>query len=144
MTDDDLDATLVVRRTIAAPPARLFAAWTTPAHLRAWWGPVGVRCVGAEVDLRVGGGYRIENELPDGRVLVISGTFERIESPTTLVYSWQLADEPVSRVTVQFLAIEAGTEVIVTHTRVHSRAARDEHELGWNGCLDGLRAWAQS
>ena len=81
--------TLVVRRTIRATPERLFAAWTQPAHLRQWWGPEGVRCVGAEIDLRVGGGYRIDNALPDGKLLSIVGEFETIEPPHRLVYSWQ-------------------------------------------------------
>jgi uncharacterized protein YndB with AHSA1/START domain len=134
--------TLVVRRVIRAPAERLFDAWTTPAHLLAWWGPAGVKCVGAEVDLRVGGTYELANALPDGRTLVIRGTFERIERPVLLVYSWQIADEQVSRVTVEFRADGPQTEVIVTHDRIHSRAHRDDHERGWAGCLDGLARWA--
>ncbi len=57
---------LVVRRTIKAGPERVFEAWTRPELLLAWWGPRPVRCSGAEVDLRVGGRYRIDNQLPDG------------------------------------------------------------------------------
>jgi uncharacterized protein YndB with AHSA1/START domain len=101
-----------------------------------------VRCVGATIDLRIGGAYELANALPDGRTLVIRGTFERIERPSLLVYSWQIADEPVSRVTVELVATGAETEVIVTHERIHSRAHRDDHERGWVGCLDGLARWA--
>jgi uncharacterized protein YndB with AHSA1/START domain len=46
--------------------------------------------------------YRLGNQLPDGRVLWITGAFELIERPRKLVYSWRLGDEPMSRVTVQF------------------------------------------
>jgi uncharacterized protein YndB with AHSA1/START domain len=60
---------LIVRRTIAATPARLFDAWTTPELLTQWWGPANVTCPAAEVDLRVGGQYRIANQMPDGSVL---------------------------------------------------------------------------
>ncbi len=133
---------LTIRRVIAAPPARLFEAWTRPALLQQWWGPRGVRCTGAEVDLRVGGAYRIDNLLPDGTVLVISGTFEEIAAPHRLVYSWQIGGEPVSRVTISFAAVTAGTEVTVFHERVHSDAARDGHQAGWLGCLDGLARFA--
>jgi uncharacterized protein YndB with AHSA1/START domain len=136
------DLTLVVRRTIAATPERLFAAWTVPAQLVTWWGPAPVRCLGAEVDLRVGGAYRIRNGLPDGSELVIAGTFERIEPPTLLVYSWQVRSEPVSRVTVQFLAVAAGTDVIVTHERIADAAVKDDHERGWIGCFDRLAVYA--
>jgi uncharacterized protein YndB with AHSA1/START domain len=133
--------TLVVRRTFAATPEKLFAAWTTPEQLRAWWGPRGVRCIAAEIDLRVGGAYRIGNELPDGRVLWIGGEFELVEAPSRLVYSWRMGDEPASRVTVQFVAVGPRTEVIVTHERIDTVATRDDHERGWIGCLDGLASW---
>ena len=53
--------TLVVRKWIRATPERSFDAWTTPLALRKWWGPEGVECTEAEVDLRVGGHYRIAN-----------------------------------------------------------------------------------
>jgi uncharacterized protein YndB with AHSA1/START domain len=137
------ELTLVVRRTIGATAERLFSAWTEPAQLRAWWGPSGVRCIAAEVDLRIGGAFRIGNELPDGRVLWIAGTFEQIEPPHRLVYSWQMGEEAASRVTVQFIAAGADTEVIVTHERIRDAATRDDHERGWIGCLDGLAAWAR-
>jgi uncharacterized protein YndB with AHSA1/START domain len=133
---------LRIRRVIAAAPERVFAAWTQPELLRQWWGPTGVRCVGAEIDLRAGGAYRIGNQLPDGAVVWISGEFEIVESPRRLVYSWRLGDEPVSRVTVSFTAIGESTEVTIHHERIHSEAVRDDHERGWNGCLDGLASWA--
>ena len=60
---------LVVRRTIHAPVEPVFHAWTRPEQLRQWWGPGPVTCCHAEIDLRVGGAYRIGNRLPDGTVL---------------------------------------------------------------------------
>jgi len=137
------ELTLTARRVIAASPARLFAAWTQPALLRAWFGPRDVRCIAAEVDLRVGGAYRLGNQLADGRVIWITGAFESIEPPHRLVYSWQISDEPPSRVTVQFAALgDDRTEVTVLHERIATPAMRDDHARGWDGCLDGLAAWA--
>ncbi|HIM61015.1 MAG TPA: hypothetical protein EYM41_10665 [Dehalococcoidia bacterium] len=37
----DADMRLEVRHRIAASPERLFAAWTTPEQLLAWWGTKG-------------------------------------------------------------------------------------------------------
>ena len=138
--------TLVVRRTILATPERLFDAWTQPEQLKKWWGPKSVTCVDAEVDLQVGGHYRIANQFPDGKVLWISGEFETIERPRKLVYTWRLASEagPSERVTVTFTARDQDTEVIVTHERIPSVAMRDMHEQGWLGCLDGLVRHVQS
>lgn len=135
---------LEVRRTINASSARLFDAWTDPTQLRAWWGPADVTCPEAEVDLRVGGRYRIANRFPDGRVVWIAGTFEEVARPHRLVYTWTLEqgaddpDAPVERVTVRFERHGAATDVIVAHERIPSGAMRDSHERGWLGCLDGL------
>ncbi|HWU89173.1 MAG TPA: SRPBCC domain-containing protein [Kofleriaceae bacterium] len=133
---------LEVRRLIPARPERLFEAWTTPAQLEAWWGPRGVRCTRAEIDPRVGGGYRIGNELPDGRVVHIAGEFLVFEPPHRLVYTWRLEGADPERVTVRFEPRGAATEVVVVHERIADPRARAEHERGWEGCLDGLAAFA--
>jgi uncharacterized protein YndB with AHSA1/START domain len=138
--------TLVVRKTIHASPERLFEAWTEPEQLRAWWGPEGIICIAAEVDLRTRGRYRIGNQLPDQRVLWIVGEFEVVEPPRRLVYTWRLEgiSETEERVTVQFESQGAATEVIVTHERIPNRDLRDQHEQGWEGCLSGLAKYLEA
>jgi uncharacterized protein YndB with AHSA1/START domain len=132
-------AVLIVRKSIRASPERVFDAWTQPEHLKLWWGPKSVECIDAEVDLRVGGGYRIANQFPDGKILWISGEFETIERPHRLVYTWRVGLEAAAeRVTVTFEARGEKTEVIVMHERIPTQAMRDMHEQGWVGCLDGL------
>ncbi len=134
---------LVVRRTIAAEPRRVFEAWTEPAHLLAWWGPRPVRCSKAEVDLRIGGRYRIVNLLPDGNEIVIDGEFTVIEPFVKLAYTWTVSPGPASveLVTVKFEARGEQTEVIVIHEKIGTQAARDSHEGGWVGCLEGLERY---
>lgn len=140
------EITLVVRRTIQASPEKLFAAWTVPSQLKLWWGPNGVRCIGAELDLRVGRSYRIGNQLPDGTILWIAGEFELIERPRKLVFSWKLegVESAKERVTVQFEPAGDATEVIVTHERIANRELREQHEQGWIGCLEGLARHTES
>jgi uncharacterized protein YndB with AHSA1/START domain len=141
-----LDLTLVVRRVIKATPERLFRAWTTPEHLTSWWGPAGIDCPVAEVDLQVGGGYRLANKMPDGSITWITGEFELIDPPRKLVYSWRLGEAdsgPIrERVTVRFEPKGSGTEVIITHQHIAGQSARDQHQAGWLGCLDGLESWS--
>lgn len=133
---------LVVRRVIPAPPTRLFEAWTTPEQLCAWWGPRGVRCTHAEVDARIGGRYRLDNELPDGRVVSIVGEFLVVDPPQRLVYTWKLepGSSTTERVTVRFLPHGSETEVVIVHERIADERTRDEHAAGWNGCLERLAA----
>jgi uncharacterized protein YndB with AHSA1/START domain len=131
---------LVVRRTVRASAERVFDAWTRAEDLRAWWGPRPVTCSGARVDLRVGGRYRIENALPDGKTVIIEGVFREVQRPRRLVYTWQMGgdgEEP-SLVTVRFEERHGVTEVIVVHENLASIEVRDSHGAGWNGCLDGL------
>ncbi len=45
--------------------------------------------------------------------------------------------------TVQFHAHPLGTEVVVTHERIGDPRARDQHAIGWEGCLEGLATHAQ-
>lgn len=133
---------LIARRRIAAPPEVVFAAWTEPEQLKRWWGPRGIVCTEAEIDLRVGGRYRLANRDAEGRVVWIGGVFERVEPPHRLVYTW--AHEPTeastehSRVTVRFEARGEDTEVIVVHERLQTESSRERHGVGWEGCLDGL------
>jgi uncharacterized protein YndB with AHSA1/START domain len=136
---------LEVRRFIPASPEQVFDAWTTPSELKQWWGPKDVHCVAAEIDLRVGGSYRIANELPDKSIIWIDGEFEQIERPVLLIYSWRTDPKlPASeKVTVRFSRAPHGTEVAVTHERVATPALRDQHEQGWVGCLDGLSKYLE-
>lgn len=144
-TNAERGLSLTKRRVIAAAPDRVFAAWTDPTLLKAWWGPTGVSCPDAEIDLRVGGHYRIANRFPDGRIVWIVGRFVAIEPPHRLSYTWMLepteTPEPrEERVTVSFNRCGAGTEVTVQHERIESALLRDKHAAGWDGCLEGLAA----
>jgi uncharacterized protein YndB with AHSA1/START domain len=132
---------LSIRRIIRAPHPRVFDAWTSPDQLMQWWGPRDVQCTAAQVDLRVGGEYRIANLHSDGRVTWISGVFEIVLPPTELVYSWNIEEAglPTSRVCVEFRPHADGTELILRHDRLVA-TVRDMHSQGWNECLDGLEA----
>lgn len=133
-------AALVVRRRIRAPASELFAAWTDPAQLLQWWGPKGVVCTEAILEPRVGGAYRLGNRLASGRVVWITGEFERFVPPSELVFSWRVDGQAglAERVTVQFMPAGDSTDVIVTHEHIADATTRSEHEMGWVGCLAGL------
>ena len=137
---------LHLSRDVPATPDRVFRAWTSPDQIVRWWGGGGVTCPTAEVDLRPGGLYRIANAMPDGNLTWISGTFEVVDRPSRLVYTWSVeppdgspAPGEPSVVEVEFQAIDGGTRLTINQTRIPSLDARQLFEAGWNGCLDGLR-----
>jgi uncharacterized protein YndB with AHSA1/START domain len=99
----------------------------------------------AEVDLRVGGRYRIVMSGPDGVERSVSGVYRAIERPSKLVYTWKWDTSPVvdsadSLVTVEFLDRGKATEVVLRHEGLTDDESRARHEHGWNGCLDNLVA----
>ena len=56
------DRELVVTRTFNAPARIVFEAWTNPELFKQWWVPksVGMSLLACEMDVRTGGGYRLE------------------------------------------------------------------------------------
>ncbi len=135
---------LLVRRTVSGSPADVYRAWTEPEQVRQWWGPKGVVCRECSIDLRVGGSYRIANQMPDSSILWITGEFLRLEPPNLIEYTWRRGRETASsdvrdeRVSVRFSEQSGCTEVVVEHSRILDRADYASHDAGWQGCLDGL------
>lgn len=83
------ETTLRLTRTLKAPREKVFWAWTTSEALKSWYGPEGWTTPSAEVDLRVGGGYRIVMKGPQAEEIILSGTYREVQPPERLVYTWQ-------------------------------------------------------
>lgn len=137
---------LTVKRIINAPRERVYAAWTDQRHLAKWWGPKDVECIHASLDLRLGGTYRIGNRLPGGDEVWITGEYQEILPSEKLVFLWRVEhqSEDSEKVTVVFSELNDGraTEVSVTHERIPNREKLLSHQLGWDGCLNGLDVFA--
>lgn len=143
----DLETTLRLERTFEAPAEDVFDAWTNPEVLRRWWaaGPQWSTPL-AEVDLRVGGRYRLSMEDPaTGAIHTVGGEYREVQRPDRLVYSWcwelggEQSDE-VSTVMVEFREDSGRTTVVLEHTNLPSATSRDQHRSGWEGCLENLGA----
>src|SRR6266705_2898847 len=93
---DDPERTLVIERVFKASPERMFKAWTDPAVLVTWWGPVGFTTPECQVDLRAGGAWRTVMRAPDGRTHPVSGVYREILPPKRLVITWARSEEHTS------------------------------------------------
>ena len=113
--------TLTVSRRYRATRERVFDAWTNPEIMKQWFSPEGVTNPAIDVDLRVGGAYRVEMLTPDERRPVAIGTYQEITRPERLVFTWAWEDEAddahtgQTLVTVAFFERGDETEVVVTH-----------------------------
>jgi uncharacterized protein YndB with AHSA1/START domain len=133
----------VTKRRVAAPRERVFQAWTKAEHLQRWFFPSinGEAVPHAEVDLRVGGRYRITMHTLDGDITaMVGGTYHEVHPPEKLVFSWAWeAPQPDSAetlVTVELHDVQGETEIIITHERFPARTGEEEHTIGWNCALE--------
>jgi len=142
MSDQHPGHVLEIERTFDAPAEEVFEAWTSGEVLRRWFhGDPEWETPTAEVDLRVGGRYRIDMRAPDGTLHRVTGTYREVDPPNRLVYTWQWETTPGATetlVTVEFHDRAGRTEVVLTHERLPDAEARARHEHGWNGCFEKL------
>lgn len=135
------DTSLEVRRLIRAPRARVFEAWTRPEDVKRWSAPGPLTTTVAEVDLRVGGKFRIHIAGPGGEDYRAVGEYREVTPPARLVYTWSWeAGESVkdSLVTVEFHDRNGDTEVVLRHSGLPDAATRESHVEGWTSCLEKL------
>lgn len=140
----DQKTQLTIRRTIKAPRQKVFDGWTQPEHLKHWWQKEpGWYTEIAEVDLRVGGKYRLGMRDPElSHAYVCFGKFREIKEPEKLVYTWSWEppgmDVGETLVTVEFVDLGESTEIILTHERFPHAEAVAGHNKGWESCLGFL------
>src|ERR1700677_5188508 len=72
---------VIIERVFDAPPEIVFQVWTEPGHLARWWGPKGFTNPVCEVDLRVGGAWRIVMRAPNGAEYPGGGVYREIVKP---------------------------------------------------------------
>jgi uncharacterized protein YndB with AHSA1/START domain len=136
--------TLELRRIFAAPRERVFRAWTAPEELKRWHAPGPLSTPLAEVDLRVGGTYRIHMRAPDGNEHRVTGVYREVDPPSKLVFTWHWETDPPggddTLVTVEFQDRGPATEVLLRHEQFRTSDARANHEDGWTACFVKLAA----
>jgi uncharacterized protein YndB with AHSA1/START domain len=129
---------LALTRHFKAPIDKVFRAWTEGEALKRWFHPRDdMATVVAEVDLRVGGRYRIVMQEPSGEQHRVGGVYREIVPNAALVFTWAWESTPEreSLVSLRFDAAEGGTRLTLVHEKFADEAARDRHAEGWAGCL---------
>ena len=128
-----LDFTL--DRFYAADPARVWAHFTEPDLMAAWFSPnpsLETRCT---LDVRPGGAWRC-----DMGGYVVSGTYVAVEAPSTLsfTWSWEHDDDPATTVTVTISPEDGGTRLVLAHAETEPDVGDDGHRGGWERSLTRL------
>jgi len=135
---------LTLRRHYPVAAEKVWRAWTDPQALKAWFGPEEIVSVPiAEVDLRVGGRFRVTMLAADGETHDVSGVYQELVPNCKLVFSWAWRSTPEreSRVTVRIEPDGNGCELVLMHEQFFDEVARDGHEHGWTGAMVKLEQW---
>ncbi len=128
---------ITIRRYFKAPPELVYRAVTEGEFLRRWFGPRRLEVSECEVDLRVGGTWRIVHRAPDGMEFAFHGEFLELDPPRRRVgtFVYEGAPEHQAVETLVLEPVEDGT--MVTSTNRHSSLeARDMHVA--NGMEQGI------
>lgn len=133
---------VVEEARIQASPERVFDALTTPDELTAWWRiPGQYETLVAEVDLRIGGRYRLSGTSVRGKSFSVTGEYRVVDRPNRLAYTWVPDWEDGARGSLVDIRLEAdgtGTMVRLVHSAFLTASARDSHSQGWPAVLNAL------
>ena len=157
---------LRLERIVDIPPAKIWAAWTTPALLMPWFCPQPWRTVACEIDLRPGGRFHTVMQSPEGQTFPSDGCYLELIENRKLV--WTNALEPGFRpakppesslghecadflMTATILLEPHGNDGTQYHAMVqhNHKETRIKHEnmgfeQGWGACLNQLVAMVKS
>jgi len=135
MTEQSKGLTLHLECTLRAPRALVFAACTELERLAKWWGPRGFTAPSIELDLRVGGSYRIAMQPPDGELFHLTGVFREVDPPCRLAYTFRWEDpdpdDQETVVTLVFLEVGESTELVLDQGPFATEGRYELHQAGW-------------
>ena len=121
---------LVVTRTVNAPAHLVFEAWTKAELFRRWWVPksFGVTLISCEMDVRVGGQYRLVFPYEDS-TMEFFGTYLEVKPHSRLVWTNDEDDGGKTVTTVTFEETAGKTRVVI-HDLYPSKEAVETGSTG--------------
>jgi uncharacterized protein YndB with AHSA1/START domain len=134
------DTEILMVREFDAPRELVFKAYTTPEHVKRWWGGKRGNVTVAEIDLRVGGRWRYALQAEGGFEVAFHGEFQEIVPNEKLVNTETFEGMPeagAAIVTCTFEELEDG------RTRLHMLTSVDSKEIRDGIIESGMEGGAQ-
>jgi uncharacterized protein YndB with AHSA1/START domain len=124
------ETSFTTRRTVDAPRALVFEAFTKPEHLKRWMGPCNLTMVVCDSDFRVGGSYRFVLRAPNGQEAGFGGTFIEIVPPERIVRTFVFEPFPDAEAVETLQLDERNGQTTITTTTVHKTVESSDGHLG--------------
>jgi uncharacterized protein YndB with AHSA1/START domain len=125
---------LAVTRSFNAPARIVFEAWTKPELFKRWWAPKsgGMTIVSCEMDVRVGGGYRLQFGHPAfEQPMIFFGKYIEVTPHARLVWTNEESDN--GAVTTVTFEEKGGKTLLVLLERHPTKEALDNSIEGMEG-----------
>jgi uncharacterized protein YndB with AHSA1/START domain len=132
--------TVNLHRVVAAPPERVFRAFTDPDALVKWMAPHGFTAKVHSMDFREGGGYKMSfTNFSTKNGHSFGGTYNEIK-PNQLIKYTDKFDDPnmpgAMNITISFREVICGTELKITQEGIPDAIPVEMCYLGWQQSLD--------
>jgi uncharacterized protein YndB with AHSA1/START domain len=140
------DREIVLTRYFDAPRKMVWEAWTDPEQVVLWWGPKGFTATIEEMDVRVGGVWRLVMHGPDGTDYPNESIFtevipyERIANSLT---GGKKGGPVVQMEKVTTFEEEAGGTLVTMRMVFVSAAARDQNVRDYGSIEGGKQTLAR-
>ena len=153
--------TVLAEIFIAAPPERVFQAFTDPAQKMQWWGAKDLyRITEHHSDLRPGGKWNSVGVGVDGKPFSVDGEYLEIDPPRLIVHTWNPSFAHLHHTTVRIEFIPqdvhnlqgsgprragTGTLVKIRHEGFAGDFAQAKaHGEGWTRVLGWMQAFVET
>ncbi len=132
-----------LHRVLAAPPQKVFKAFTDADAYASWLPPYGFVAKVFELNVKVGGKYKMSfTNFTTGNAQSFGGEFVEIKPDELLKYTDRFDDPNLPGemiTTIHFKKVICGTEVNITQTGIPDAIPVEMCYLGWQDSLDKLK-----
>jgi uncharacterized protein YndB with AHSA1/START domain len=129
---------MVAERMLDAPPARVYAAMNDPALVPKWWGPARLRTQVEQMDVRVGGRWRILQHDEDGTVYAFHGEYRELTPVSTIVRTFVFEGAPQEEMVESITLLPEGNR---TRIQMHAlfQSVQGLEGMAGSGMEAGMR-----
>ena len=130
-------------RILAAPPEKVFKAFTDPDAMASWLPPHGFIAKVHSMDLKVGGTYKMSFiNFTTGNGHSFGGEYLEITPNELIIYTDRFDDPNLPGemiTTIKLKAVSCGTELIATQEGIPAAIPVEMCYLGWQESLDKMK-----
>ena len=136
------DNSVSLHKVLKASPEKVFRAFTEAGAMASWLPPYGFTCTVHEMDVKVGGGFRMSfHNFSTGNGHSFGGTYVDVKPGEFIKYTDKFDDPnlPGEMTTSVWLRkVMVGTEIKIVQEGIPSMIPVEMCYLGWQESLDKL------